>query len=297
MDGDGDLDLMECNLQISAGKGSHRLFRNDGAGTFTDVSQGQLPPRAATWAYSLAVVDVEGDGDPDLVLGNQGPKSLLLNDGQGRFSDGTTGRLPVDQDATYAIATSDLNGDGSQDLVLGNWTGLNRIYLNDGQGHFTDATGGTFLEAADATGALALGDVDSDGDPDLWVGNFGARLLFRNLTRHLHLPYLARPGRHHEWRFHVRPRPGAAARGVIPLIGTRPSRIPVPPFGFLGPQPAGLVVLPFLWIPSGQGAIAVAAPIPPVGALVGSSFLLQGLVVTNGSVHLTGMVAERVLDL
>ena len=175
VDGDGDLDLITGNSgqwYVAAGE-QNRLYLNDGSGRFTDATTGRMPI-ATNKTYAIALGDLDGDGDLDLVLGNGGQNRLLRNDGSGVFTDDTAGRMPSASDATGALAIGDVDGDGDLDLVVGNsgtLGGQDRLYLNDGSGYFTDHS--TNLPAApDNTNAAALQDLDSDGDLDLVIGNY-----------------------------------------------------------------------------------------------------------------------------
>jgi len=155
---------------------SQRQF--DGLGTR------HLPPdRDPT--MTAALCDVDGDGDADLVLGNFLEQNrLYLNEG-GVFPDATATYMPVDVGATQSVAVGDVDGDGDLDLVFGNGAPSigrqNQLYLNDGAGHFADATAARLPDHGDPTYVVAPCDVDGDGDLDLVVGNFGEQnLLYLN---------------------------------------------------------------------------------------------------------------------
>ena len=70
------------------------------------------------------------------------------------------------------MALGDVDGDGDLDMVFGNLVQQNRLYLNTGAGFYTDATAARMPAAVDNTNAVALGDVDGDGDLDMVVGNY-----------------------------------------------------------------------------------------------------------------------------
>src|SRR5262245_29979411 len=87
--------------------------------------------------------------------------------------------LPANNDDTTAVALGDVDGDGDLDAFVGNsgYAGpprQNRLYLDGGTGIFTDVTATNLPVLLDYTNAVALGDVDGDGDLDAFVGNGGA---------------------------------------------------------------------------------------------------------------------------
>src|SRR5262245_9439228 len=100
VDGDGDLDVVFGNW----GQPS-RLCLNDGSGIFSDATAARMPVPGPIYTMAVALGDVDGDGDLDLVLGGYGQQSrLYLNDGTGTFTDATAARMPVRIDATWAMA-------------------------------------------------------------------------------------------------------------------------------------------------------------------------------------------------
>ncbi len=188
MDGDGDLDIVTgARLDAPWGSWEHKffLFLNDGFGRFTDRTD--LVPWEWTLIYSVALGDVDGDLDNDIVLGGWdnydgegGGCRLFLNQGASGFTDATNQLPPTFTNATNDVELGDVDGDNDLDILQLNdmWPPFgDQIMLNDGFGNFTLST--TFPTVAEYTGEGTL--VDVDGDKDLDVLTSGANLrLFRN---------------------------------------------------------------------------------------------------------------------
>jgi hypothetical protein len=197
-DTDGDLDLYAVNggplaSSPSGPQPANRLFLNRGDGSFVDATETSGAGDTG-YAMGVAVGDYDGDGAPDLYVVNYGPNVLYRNRGGGRFERVTVG--VEDHDWSVAAAFLDYDDDGDLDLFVVNYllyevaevqpcragslriycspeqfaAAPDRLYRNDGE-HFTEMSGETGILADGKGMGLAVGDVDGDGDSDLYVAN------------------------------------------------------------------------------------------------------------------------------
>lgn len=181
MDGDGWEDLVlsqDYNRQPL-------LLRNTGGGFFVDETVARLP--AMTMSSARAQFgDIDNDGDLDLFFCNSGtvnrfgsgPPRLFQNNGAGVYTNISathipTGNVPDQQDAIFG----DVDADFDLDLhITSRSSGQSRFWTNNG--------GGTFANVAIPSGAGAysydMGDIDGDGDFDLFGAQGGTDILLRN---------------------------------------------------------------------------------------------------------------------
>lgn len=162
LDGDGDLDLVIVNEDTKV----NEFYLNDGTGRFIDASD-RLPLEGTSNA--IAILDLNDDGAPDLLIGNYGTQGVMINDGRGHFSDGTEKHWQSVPGDTQDLELVDIDGDGDYDVAVAN-EGQNHLYLNEG-GRLVDATRGRLPSREDESREFRAADFDDDGDMDLILTN------------------------------------------------------------------------------------------------------------------------------
>ena len=203
-DNDGDLDLFSCSESERPIQFPSQLLRNQGDGTFTDVTFEAGVPNLR-YCKGSGWGDYDNDGDPDLYVSNYGQENRLYrNDGDGSFTDVGPALGVVEPVRSFATWFWDYNNDGWLDLfvagygteiedVAADYLGLEndgvrmRLYKNDGKGGFIDVTRETGLYRVHLTMAANFGDMDNDGFPDFYLGTgypsydvLGPNIAYRN---------------------------------------------------------------------------------------------------------------------
>ncbi|MCK5941098.1 MAG: VCBS repeat-containing protein, partial [Planctomycetes bacterium] len=189
VDADGDLDAIAAGL---FGEPT-RLLRNDGTGNFTVVPNAL--PAVTGNSQHIVAADLDGDGDDDLLIANDGgPNHLFVNDGTGQFTDSSV-NLPAGHLRTMHHAVADLDGDGDLDLLECSFLGplRGRLLRNDGSGVFSVVPGAVPAAPSHAH-EFHLGDYDRDGDLDAFLLVQGSAVLYRNLSNQLRWTVLPRVG-------------------------------------------------------------------------------------------------------
>jgi len=187
MDGDGDLDLLLANKLDPTDLKSSRLYfiENTGSTTrpaFTLRQPLELPPR---YHYAPAFGDLDGDGRPDLILGQWGAQLGWFRGTQGKFRPVDTAFVTITRGSNTVPALGDLDGDGDLDLMVGESSGWLNYYRNVGSKQRP-----RFALVSDEFDGVKVGrrsaplllDLDGDRDLDLILGSeLDGLVIFRNV--------------------------------------------------------------------------------------------------------------------
>ena len=173
LDGDGDLDL------FFAGNGSAgaftRVYINNGAGTFAQLTNNALPIITQGAEFS----DVDNDGDQDIIISFGSVADVYLNNGSAVFSPrGSSAFTPV----TGVVRFIDVENDGDADVIISGRDASNvastKLYRNDSFGNFTPDANALF--AAVRGEDIDIADTDGDGDLDVVLNGNTRNFLYIN---------------------------------------------------------------------------------------------------------------------
>jgi hypothetical protein len=199
IDRDQDVDIYLANMGMgSADAERNTLFRNDGDLSFTDISDISGIGSEYTATRGVAGMDIDRDGDLDLVSSPFGdPITLYVNDGSGFFTASVRG-CEDDTLAKQGIAVADIEGDGDPDLYVNKWgRSPNRLFLNTRDGFFTERAESLGINVSSSnTNGGTFADIDNDGDLDLFVMNRGSGNIYAQVFRNQNGHYVNETNTH-----------------------------------------------------------------------------------------------------
>jgi hypothetical protein len=203
-DADGFVDIFlvdggSLTDEAVARRARHRLYRNRGDGTFEDATA-RSGIEHRPYGMGACAADVDHDGWVDLYVTNVGPNALWRNNGDGTFADATDEAGVGGPVFSSSCAFADVDADGDVDLFVANYVDARLdnnvfcgdaakkiriychplnfkpladvLYLNDGDGTFTDVSGESGIGAQSGNGlGVVFGDYDDDGLVDVFVAN------------------------------------------------------------------------------------------------------------------------------
>ncbi|MFQ5600586.1 MAG: FG-GAP-like repeat-containing protein [Candidatus Krumholzibacteriia bacterium] len=198
-DNDGDLDIMVLRgaWMRRYGQQPNSLLRNNGDGTFTDVTfdaglgEVHYPTQTAAWG------DYDNDGDVDLYIGNEtstqvdrdlysgeessdtglrAPCQLFRNNGDGTFTDVAAAAGVENNSYTKGVVWGDYDNDRFPDLYVSNLIGPNRLYRNNKDGTFTDVAPQLDVTRPTVGFPVWFWDFDNDGVVDLLACSYTGRI-------------------------------------------------------------------------------------------------------------------------
>ncbi len=182
---DGFVDIFTCGLFEA-----NHLYINKLNGKFIDESEergvsGSNESEGNKFNLGACAGDLDNDGYDDLyVTVLNGKNKIYKNLGNGRFIDYSSicKATGDNNDRTNSVIFGDVDNDGDLDIFIANENSSNRLFLNNGAGLFREITDEVGLKSINGGTGCSFGDIDNDGDIDLYVANWSRKnLLFKNL--------------------------------------------------------------------------------------------------------------------
>jgi hypothetical protein len=205
-DNDGDLDVLVLRgawLMGPPGQIPNSLLRNDGNGSFQDVTFDAGLGDVHYPTQTAAFADYDNDGDLDLYVGNEAlrhvpfPSQLFQNQGDGTFVDVASAAGVENLRFTKGVSFGDYNGDRFVDLYVSNLDSPNRLYHNQGDGTFSDVAEELGVTLPHESFPCWFWDFNNDGALDLYVSSYFQSSKLARLApvvaSYLDLPHDAEP--------------------------------------------------------------------------------------------------------
>ncbi|WP_233168292.1 FG-GAP repeat domain-containing protein [Xylophilus sp. ASV27] len=210
VDNNGSVDIFACSNSYQSTPGNDQnpyLLLNDGSGNMA-ISRAGVPAslRQTGGLYAAELVDADGDGNLDLIIGDHAYDSglrrdvnrttIFWGDGSGMFTDARATRLPVNESfpVTYDIKAEDIDGDGQREIVLLTVSAqlqgyYLQIFKRTGPRQYADQSVPRIIKTpttwqgntANFAPWIRLADIDGDGDLDISIGDSSGQIPARRL--------------------------------------------------------------------------------------------------------------------
>lgn len=182
-DKDGIPDIFTCGLFES-----NHLYINQKNSRFTDkATKYNLMKSKQDLNLGACAGDLDNDGDMDLYITSlNGSNKIFQNMGTRGFVNysSISNGIGKENDRSNACILGDIDNDGDLDIFITNEYSSNRLFLNNGAAIFKEVTETSGLSTIDGGMGCSFGDVDNDGDLDLYVGNWSKKnILYKNLFK------------------------------------------------------------------------------------------------------------------
>ncbi|MFC2088237.1 FG-GAP-like repeat-containing protein [Calditrichota bacterium] len=169
-DNDGYIDLFVADHPSD----ENLLFHNNQDGTFTKIDSGEIVSDRGN-SVCAAWSDYDNDGDLDLLVANANDQRNFFYKNNGDASFIKIANDPIVYTGASKCSWGDFNNDGFFDLYLGGGSQNNQLFLNNKNGSFTGITTGVIVNDDISASASAWGDIDNDGDLDLFLLKAGEK--------------------------------------------------------------------------------------------------------------------------
>lgn len=148
------------------------LFKNQGGGQLLPLT-GNTVVQDADISRSVNWVDYDNDNDLDLFVSNEENQANTLyeNTGNGNFEKVLDNPITLNNRSSTGSSWADIDNDKDLDLFVANYNQHNELYLNDGNGQFSVLQQSPITQDGGHSFGSTFGDIDNDGDLDLFVAN------------------------------------------------------------------------------------------------------------------------------